>query len=561
MAKEKRKEFLRILEETYKTSPSDTRDKNLYKYGGRRQYKSKSSFIEIANRIAKERGIPTYNPDRICGEELGIGVPVGERFLEPVKVSETDIYCEYDDLNYMNNAALQQLHDDIFRTAIVCLDLPHRVLTDRYGIEVTPETINLYLETINHTMVGGAVAQEHMAEVNPGLEEDSYVKVFTGSDEIADSIDKRFLLDINKVFPEEKAEKLKKAIGPSIWQVSRLPTHAIRTMDGAAVHRWNAMAQSLAFIASYRLCAGEAAVSDFVYSAKHAQYIWMGTPPFASRARGHNTLAGFPIGYEFDIIQHESGMPDDPVPVSAEGAALAQILFWQMYYGSWMIGTLGITCVNAAFYVNETFEGWGYYLTDWIKKKYGDFASAKPTWDVIHECAREATLRCYEDYENYPVLQEHHWGLIRATYTAVMSGVCAAWATGSPVAGARAAYHSMIHLQHELLLRTGWGGHEAIHHVAIPSSGSILLDEGLPTELNGANVPFLGPYADSQLYAGVSCTAAHEARMDAWALSPVVKVAFADPDLVFNFRRIRETIAKGALKEFKPAGERDLIIP
>ncbi|MDF2956081.1 MAG: Methyl coenzyme M reductase, partial [Candidatus Alkanophagales archaeon MCA70_species_2] len=91
------KKFLKILKETYGVLPSELKDERFHKYGGRRQSKRKSEFIEAAQRIAAERGIPSYNPDRIC-DELGLGVPVGERFLEPVKVSGTDVLCEYEDL-------------------------------------------------------------------------------------------------------------------------------------------------------------------------------------------------------------------------------------------------------------------------------------------------------------------------------------------------------------------------------------------------------------------------------------------------------------------------------
>jgi methyl-coenzyme M reductase alpha subunit len=200
------KKHIKILEKAFKSRATDIKDKQLYKYGGIRQLKRKREYIEHGKRIAQDRGIPSYDPDRIA-TELGIGVPIGQRLIEPARISGTDVLCEQEDLHALNNAALQQLYDDIFRTAITCLDLPHRVLTNRYGLEVTPETINLYLETINHTMVGGAVAQEHMAEPDPALSPDSYVKVFTGSDETADKIDKRFLIDINKEFSVDKAKR------------------------------------------------------------------------------------------------------------------------------------------------------------------------------------------------------------------------------------------------------------------------------------------------------------------------------------------------------------------
>jgi methyl-coenzyme M reductase alpha subunit len=286
----------------------------------------------------------------------------------------------------------------------------------------------------------------------------------------------------------------------------------------------------------------------------------MGTPPSASRARGHNTFAGIPIGYIFDLVQHESKMPEDPIPVSTEGLAL-DLMVVQWYYGQSMVGTTGFTVGPSTFYTNDVQESWGYYLIDWIKDKYGGFGKAPLNWDVIHECTEEATLHCIEEYEKYPILTEHHWGTIRPPQMGIISASCAAWATGKPLAGALAAHHSMTLLQKEFYVRTGWGGQEAIHHSATPVAASVLLDEGMPTEINGINVPFRSPYADSCVYAMLSSVAAHEARMDAWALSPVVKVAFADPDLVFDFRNIRATVAKGALREFKPTGERDIIIP
>ena len=73
-------------------------------------------------------------------------------------------------------------------------------------MEVTPETITNYLEVVNHAMPGAAVVQEHMVETNPLLVDDSYVKVFTGDDDLAAEIDPAFVLDINKEFPEEQAE-------------------------------------------------------------------------------------------------------------------------------------------------------------------------------------------------------------------------------------------------------------------------------------------------------------------------------------------------------------------
>lgn len=130
----------------------------------------------------------------------------------PYQVSTTDTFVEGDDLHFVNNAAMQQFWDDIRRTVIVGLNHAHRILERRLGKEVTPETINHYLETVNHAMPGAAVVQEHMVETHPGLTADSYVKVFTGNDELADEIESCYLIDINKQFPEHQAEQLKKLL-------------------------------------------------------------------------------------------------------------------------------------------------------------------------------------------------------------------------------------------------------------------------------------------------------------------------------------------------------------
>jgi len=201
------------------------------------------------------------------------------------KISGTDTYVEGDDLHFCNNSAIQQLSDNIKRTIIVGMDTGHAVLEKSLGVEVTPETINEYMHTINHALPGGAVVQEHMVEVHPGLVGDCYAKIFTGDDSLADELDKRFLIDMNKEFPEEQVEMLKSYIGPKTYQISRVPTMVVRTCDGGTVSRWSAMQIGMSFISAYKLCAGEAAIADFSYAAKHADVIEIGTFLPARRAR------------------------------------------------------------------------------------------------------------------------------------------------------------------------------------------------------------------------------------------------------------------------------------
>jgi methyl-coenzyme M reductase alpha subunit len=41
----------------------------------------------------------------------------------------------------------------------------------------------------------------------------------------------------------------------------------------------------------------------------------------------------------------------------------------------------------------------------------------------------------------------------------------------------------------------------------------------------------------------------------------LIKITFADPSLKFDFSEVRREFAKGAIREFMPAGERSLVIP
>ncbi|MGZ4915654.1 MAG: coenzyme-B sulfoethylthiotransferase subunit alpha, partial [Halobacteriota archaeon] len=249
MATEKtQKMFLDAMKKKFAEDP--TSNKTTYKRQGYTQSKDKKEFQEWGAKIAKERGIPAYNVNVHLG-----GMTLGQRQLMPYNVSGTDVMCEGDDLHYVNNPAMQQMWDEIRRTVVVGLDTAHETLTRRLGKEVTPETINGYLEALNHTMPGAAIVQEHMVETHPGLVEDCFVKVFTGDDDLAAEIDKAFLIDINKQFPSAQAAQLKKAIGKTLWQAVHIPTIVSRTCDGGNTSRWSAMQIGMSFIAAYNMCA------------------------------------------------------------------------------------------------------------------------------------------------------------------------------------------------------------------------------------------------------------------------------------------------------------------
>ena len=176
-----------------------------------------------------------------------------------------------------------------------------------------PETINHYLEVVNHAMPGGAVVQEHMAECSPALTADCYVKVFSGDASSSSKSTSRFVIDINKEFPKDQAKQLKEAVGKSLWQVVRCPTIIGRVCDGGTMSRWSAMQISMSFISAYRLAAGEAAIADFAYAAKHASVVEMGTMMPARRARGPNEPGGIPFGFLADMVQSQKKYRRRPV--------------------------------------------------------------------------------------------------------------------------------------------------------------------------------------------------------------------------------------------------------
>ena len=147
----------------------------------------KVEMIKGGKEITEKRGLAFYNP-RCTPVFLSVSVQ-----LTPYTISGTDIVCDPDDLHFVNNAAMQQIWDDIRRTCVVGLDLAHETLEKRLGKEVTPETINYYLEVLNHAMPGAAVVQEHMVETHPAFVDDCYVKIFTGDETLQDEVDKQFV--------------------------------------------------------------------------------------------------------------------------------------------------------------------------------------------------------------------------------------------------------------------------------------------------------------------------------------------------------------------------------
>jgi methyl-coenzyme M reductase alpha subunit len=546
------KMFIRALKEKFEEAPED-KTTTYFKYGGWRQSERKREFVEAGKEVAAKRGIPQYDPD--------VGTPLGQRVLMPYQVSTTDTFVEGDDLHFVNNAAMQQFWDDIRRTVIVGLNTAHTVIQKRLGKEVTPETITHYLETVNHAMPGAAVVQEHMVETHPLLTADSYVKVFTGDDETADEIDQRYVLNINEEFPEHQADILKAEVGDGMWTVVRIPTIVSRTCDGGTTSRWSAMQVGMSMISAYKQAAGEAATGDFAYAAKHAEVIHMGTYLPVRRARGENEPGGIAFGYLADICQSSRVNWEDPVRVTLDVVASGAMLYDQIWLGYYMSGGVGFTQYATAAYTDNILDDFTYYGKEYVEDKYGGITEAPNTMDTVLDVASEVTFYGLEQYEEFPALLEDQFGgSQRAAVVAAASGCSTGFATGNAQTALSGWYLSM-YLHKEQHSRLGFYGYDLQDQCGASNVFSIRGDEGLPLELRGANYPNYAMNVGHQgEYAGIS-QSAHAARGDAFVLNPLVKIAFADPNLTFDFRDVRAEFAKGALREFEPAGERALISP
>src|SRR5690606_9483006 len=74
---------------------------------GPEQDPRKVEMIKAGKELAEKRGLAFYNP------MMHSGAPLGQRAITPYTISGTDIIAEPDDLHYVNNAAMQQMWDDI----------------------------------------------------------------------------------------------------------------------------------------------------------------------------------------------------------------------------------------------------------------------------------------------------------------------------------------------------------------------------------------------------------------------------------------------------------------
>ena len=533
-----------------------TDKKTKYLRLGYQQNPRKVEMAKCGAAITKKRGLQAYDPKLHLA-----GIPMGQRQLTPYTISGTDIVCDGDDLHFVNNAAMQQEWDDIRRSCVVGLDLAHEVLEKRLGKEVTPETINYYLEVLNHAMPGAAIVQEHMVETHPALVDDCYVKIFTGDETLQDEVDKQFVINIDNEFPANQAKQIKAAVGKTSWQAVHIPTIVTRTEDGPGTSRWMAMQVGMTFISAYHMCAGEAAVGELAFTAKHAGLVEMGDMIPARRARGPNEPGGLSFGHMADIVQTNRKGPEDPVNVVLQTASAATMLYDQIWLGGYMSGGVGFTMYATPAYTNDIVDDFLYWADEYAAKKYGGRGKAKPTIDTVKDIATESTLYSLEAYEKYPTtLEDHFGGSQRATVCSIAAGGATALATGHSQAGLSAWYLSM-YLHKEAHGRLGFFGYDLQDQCGATNVFSIASDEGCIGECRGANYP---NYAMNVGHQGgyTSVVAAAHAGKDAFCVNPLVKVCFADELINFDFADPRGAFGKAALREWdRCAGERAFVIP
>jgi methyl-coenzyme M reductase alpha subunit len=539
--------------------PKSIQDKKTkYLRLGYTQNPRKVEMTKCGAAITKKRGLQAYDPKLHLA-----GIPMGQRQLTPYTISGTDIVCDGDDLHFVNNAAMQQEWDDIRRTCIVGLDLAHETLEKRLGKEVTPETINYYLEVLNHAMPGAAIVQEHMVETHPALVDDCYVKVFTGDETLQDEIDKQFVINIDDEFPDDQAKQVKAAIGKTTWQAVHIPTIVTRTEDGPGTSRWMAMQVGMTFISAYHMCAGEAAVGELAFTAKHAGLVELGDMIPARRARGPNEPGGLSFGHMADLIQSLRKKPDEKENAVLQVATAASMLYDQIWLGGYMSGGVGFTMYATPAYTNDILDDYLYWGSDYANKKYGGYAKAKATMEVVKDIATETTLYGLESYEKFPTtLEDHFGGSQRATTVALTSAGAVGLATGNAQAALSGWYLSM-YLHKEAHGRLGFYGYDLQDQCGATNVFSLASDEGCQAELRGANYPNYAMNVGHQGgYSSGCVAAAHAGRGDAFCVNPLVKVAFADDLINFDFSDPRGAFGKAALREWdRCAGERAFVIP
>jgi methyl-coenzyme M reductase alpha subunit len=195
-----------------------------------------------------------------------------------------------------------------------------------------------------------------------------------------------------------------------------------------------------------------------------------------------------------------------------------------------------------------------------MKKYGGNVRSVPPRWESVRWVIDLLIQYVMETYEKYPTLAEFHWGgAHRVSTVGALAASVAALITGSSVMGVQAQHYAIGLLLKEGWLRTGWAGQEVAHHAGTPFACSLRMEEGVLPELRGMNYPLQSYTAGHSPGFVGACSGSAFGRGHPFSTSAVIKIAFADPDLAFDFRHPRKEIARGALGQFEPQGERYIL--
>ncbi|MCS7098195.1 MAG: hypothetical protein NZ922_04385 [Candidatus Methanomethyliaceae archaeon] len=548
MAEEEK--FIKALEKVFQESSKEKRTQ-FYKFGAWRQSKRKQEFYNYARILEKQLNLPRYNPD--------LGIPLGQRKIAPYMISKEGVVVEGEDLHICNNAAIMQMFDDIARTAIVDLTPAHEILQKRLGKVITPDSLNRLIEVWNHTIGGAAAIQEHMFEIHPLLVKDSYVKLFSGNDELVSSLDGRIVLDINKLFKKDKAEIIKRDIGNRIFAVARIPTIAVRNYGSAMTKRWVATTCLSAFANVYGI-SGETAINALVYTLRHQAIIGVGDTIAVRYGRGENSPGGIPFGYICDIVQSDRVYPEDPIRYLLDVAEIASIILDAGWLQQMLSGGLGAPMRVVFLISNEVFDTIVEHMARFIQEKYGGFGKAPANLQTVEEIAYATSKYCQDIYDSSPLVCEMLFGgSLRSRVIAYAAAIAGGLASGDPIIGTQAAHLTQM-INKERVGRLGFFAQDQFHHQGHANEWTLLTDQSQIIEMRNASYPDYNVVANLTTFP-CAIAGAYIARGDAYACNPLIKVAFADNALPFDFGNIRKMLVKGALREFMPEGERDPIIP
>lgn len=555
MVKDSRKketppDYIKALENVFQESNKERRT-TFYRYGAWRQSRRKKEFYEHARMLEKEMGLPRYNPE--------LGIPLGQRKIAPYQISRENVIVEGEDMHICNNPAIMQMFDDIARTAVMDLTPVHEILQKRLGKSVTPDTLNRVVEVWNHTIGGAAAVQEHMFEINPLLVKDGYVKLFCGDDKISELLDKRIVVDINRLFPPEKAAILKKDLGDKIFALARIPTIAVRNYGSAMTKRWVATTCLSAFANVYGI-SGETAINTLVYTLRHRTVIGIGDTIAVRYGRGENSPGGIPFGYICDIVQTDRVCPDDPLRYLLDVAEISSIILDAGWLQQMLSGGLGAPIRVLFLMSNEVFDSIVEHMAGWIKEKFGGYGKAPCTVRTIEEVAQATAKYCQDVYDSSPLVCEMLFGgSLRSRVMAYSAAIAGGLASGHPMIGVEAAHLTQM-IRKERTGRLGFFAQDQFHNQGHANDWTLLTDQAQIMELRNASYPDYNVVANLTTFPS-AIAGSYIARGGAYACNPVIKVAFSENLAGFDFGNIRKSLVKGALHEFMPEGERDPVIP